>query len=69
MSVTVTEQPLLLSVEQTALLTGLGARTIWRLASSGEFPKPVQIAGRRATRWKRSDVEAWVDGLQPGASR
>ena len=53
--------PLLLTVKETARLTQLGARTIWRYASIGLFPKPVYIG--RSARWKREAVEQYVRDL------
>lgn len=54
-------EPELLTVEQVAQLTTLGVRTVWSLVSEGSFPRPVKIG--RATRWRRSQVMAWVDSL------
>ena len=54
-------EPELLTVEQVAQLTTLGVRTIWSLVSEGSFPRPVKIG--RATRWRRSQIMAWVDSL------
>jgi excisionase family DNA binding protein len=55
-------QPELLTVEQTAMMTSLGVRTIWTLTAKGEFPRPVAVG--KAARWKRSAVMAWIEGLQ-----
>ena len=54
-------EPELLTVEQVAQLTTLGVRTVWSLVSEGSFPRPVKIG--RATRWRRSQIMAWVDSL------
>ena len=32
----------------------------WQLVSAGEAPAPVRI-GRRSTRWRRSEVFAWLE--------
>jgi prophage regulatory protein len=41
-------------------LTGLSRMTRWRLAQSGDFPKPIRLAAR-ATAWLESDVRAWME--------
>lgn len=58
------DRRLLITVEDTAAITGLGVRTLWRLVSAGEFPKPVRIPGLRAARWRCADVREWVDTLE-----
>lgn len=52
----------LLNVEAVARMVSLSVRAVWRMVSTGQFPKPVRIG--RSTRWRRSDVEAWIDGLR-----
>ncbi len=54
---------LLLTDQQTAALAGISRRTVWSLVSQGLFPAPVKVPGVRMTRWKRSDVQAWVEAL------
>jgi predicted DNA-binding transcriptional regulator AlpA len=39
----------------------VGRTTVWNGVKSGRFPKPVKICG--LTRWKRSEVETWLDGF------
>ena len=36
---------------------------IYRYISRGVFPKPVRM-GPRSSRWRESDVQGWIDGLQ-----
>lgn len=55
------EPALLLDVRETAALVGMSARWLWRAVSAGDFPTPIKIG--RATRWRRCEVEAWVEGL------
>ena len=68
--------PLLIDVSEAARLTGLSVRTVWRFASSGRFPLPVKIGGRRL--WSRSQLIQWVEsgclavdriGREGGATR
>jgi len=54
--------PELLRVEEVAALVGLGVRTVWGLVAEKEFPRPVKVG--RLSRWRRSAVEAWMDGLE-----
>jgi prophage regulatory protein len=41
-------------------LTGFSVSTLYRLAKSGDFPKPVKI-GARASGWLAGEVEAWIE--------
>lgn len=50
---------LLLKVEEVAAMLGLSERTVWRLASSGEFPQPIKLG--RSVRWARSTIEKFVE--------
>ena len=47
-------------------LVGLKVAAIYRMMRTGDFPKPVRI-GSKAVRWRREDIEAWIDSL-PRAS-
>lgn len=45
---------------------GFGNATIWRWVKEGRFPQPVRI-GKRWTRWRKADVEAFINRNQtPG---
>lgn len=50
----------ILRTRAVCTLTGLSRVTIWRLVRDGKFPRPVQLTGRRATGYYRSDVEGWL---------
>ncbi|NLS97973.1 MAG: helix-turn-helix domain-containing protein [Planctomycetaceae bacterium] len=54
--------PTLLTPDQAAAYIGMSRRWVYRAASAGEFPRPVKIGS--ATRWRRSDLDQWVEGLQ-----
>ena len=54
------EPALLLDVAAVAQLLGVSPRHVWRLADSGEFPKPVAL-GLKLKRWPRSVVLSWVE--------
>lgn len=48
---------LLTTREVTALLK-LDRSTLWDWTRKGRFPKPIKLG--RATRYRRSDIEAWL---------
>lgn len=50
--------PILLSVIQLADLLQLSTRTIWRMRSASQLPKPLQLGG--SVRWRREDIEKWI---------
>lgn len=57
--------PALLRDAQVATLLGISPRQVWKLAATGNLPKPVQVPGTRSTRWKRDDLLAHVESLSP----
>jgi predicted DNA-binding transcriptional regulator AlpA len=52
--------PLLTRSDLQRLLR-LSDRTIRRLVSSGEFPRPIKLGGTH--RWRREDIRAFLDRL------
>ena len=54
---------LLLDLPEVSRITSLSRRTVWRLCSAGDFPRPVRVPGIRAARWKAADVAEWVEQL------
>lgn len=50
----------LLRRQQVQALTGLARSTLYKLISKGEFPTPVQLAGR-AVAWDSQAVDAWIE--------
>lgn len=57
----------LLKVDEVAGRLGVSVRTVWRLVSKGELPKPCKIRG--CTRFALSDVVAFADrARQTGAA-
>ncbi len=57
------ENVLMLSLEEVAAMLCLGQSTVRKLAKDGNFPKGLKLG--TATRWRKSDICAWVDGLAP----
>jgi predicted DNA-binding transcriptional regulator AlpA len=54
-----TDRPL--ADDHTAAATvGISRSKWWALVRSGEAPPPIRV-GRRSTRWRRSDVFAYVE--------
>jgi excisionase family DNA binding protein len=58
-----TEDPkirsLTLDVKQVAHLLSVSRRTVYRLLDAGQIPKPLKLGG--ATRWRRTDIELFVE--------
>ena len=51
----------LLRAEEVGHRFNVSERTVWRLVSGGELPKPVKIG--RCCRWRKVDVDAYIDAL------
>lgn len=49
-----------LKLKDVVAITSLSRSTIYRLASSGEFPRPIKLACH-ASGWLREDVENWLN--------
>jgi prophage regulatory protein len=49
-----------LRIWQVVEKVGLSAPTIWRLCSSGEFPKPIKIS-RGCTAWLEHEIDELID--------
>jgi prophage regulatory protein len=45
---------------QVCALIGLRRSAIYAAIARGEFPQPLKV-GRRASAWRRSDIEAWLE--------
>ena len=43
--------------------TGLSRSSLYREMRRGSFPEPFRV-GPKAVRWRLSEVEQWIDGLQ-----
>lgn len=59
----------LLTEKEVLRITGLRSRvTLWRKGRdpNDPFPRPY-TDGVRLKRWKQSDIEAWIDNLQPAS--
>lgn len=47
-----------IDARQLAELLGLSVRTVRRLDSSAELPRPIRIGG--AVRWRYEEIKAWI---------
>ena len=52
----------LLRLRDVKTKTGLGSSTIYRYIQAGTFPAPVKIGGF-TSRWRESQVDAWIVAL------
>ena len=55
------DQPLLLNVDELARFLSISRRSVWRMVSAQELPSPIRLG--RATRWRRLEIEEFVEGL------
>ncbi|MGV6874522.1 helix-turn-helix transcriptional regulator [Pseudochelatococcus sp. B33] len=58
------EMDRLLKITEVKEIVGMGASTIYRKVSDGEFPAPVRLSGGMS-RWRRSDLDRWMRSLTP----
>lgn len=61
------DRKLLLRAAEVGALMGTSERWIWDKHNAGRLPKPVRIG--RLVRWRRSDIEAWIEAGCPDCSK
>ena len=49
----------LIRLEEVLSYTGLSRSELYRQIQVGIFPRPVKV-GKRAVRWRESEVEEWI---------
>lgn len=54
----------LLNIKEVMAIVHMGRNTIYTKMKEGKFPKQFRT-GKRAVRWKESEVREWYDSLQP----
>ena len=59
MSEIVTQSQVMLSDKQVCELLGVSRSHFWRMISAGLAPKQVHVGGR-VSRWRRTDIDAWI---------
>ncbi len=52
-------EQLLISVDRVASLLDVSVRTVWRLRSCGQIPKPVKLG--RSIRWNARELSEWIE--------
>jgi excisionase family DNA binding protein len=52
-------EPLLISVDELAMILKISPRSVWRLLSAGKMIEPIRIGG--AVRWRFQEVKNWID--------
>ena len=58
----------LLRITDVCELTGLSRAKVYELLKAGKLPAPVQVPGlERGQRWRASDLDAWINAMQPSA--
>lgn len=62
-----TDTGTLLRACDVARLLACDERTVWRWASAGTIPPPIRIGG--ATRWRRADLDDFLDAKAQAAAR
>jgi excisionase family DNA binding protein len=61
-------EPLLVTAQDLARLLKVSTRTLWRLLSGGELPKPVRFGG--TVRWRLDEIRKWIaDGCPKRPAR
>lgn len=48
----------LVSAEELARILAISTRSLWRLRSAGQLPRPVKLGG--SIRWRIDEVERWI---------
>ena len=49
----------LITASQLADLLNISERTLYRLKSSGQLPRPIHLGG--SVRWRLTDIRDWID--------
>lgn len=55
---------LTLGCDEAAALLGMSRATFWKLHSNGKVPLPIRFSDR-VVRWRRKELEAWVNAGCP----
>lgn len=52
--------PALVDVQSVASMLGCSTRHVYRLSDAGRMPAPVRLGS--LVRWRKVDVETWIEG-------
>ena len=58
---------MLLKAHEVAEMLGVSVGSVWRWSASGRLPAPVKLG--RASRWRKSEIEAKIAKLSPVPTR
>lgn len=50
----------LLNVREVSAALGVCSRQVWKMAASGQAPKPVRLG--RCVRWRAGELREWIVG-------
>jgi predicted DNA-binding transcriptional regulator AlpA len=50
----------LMTIDDLSRELRIGARTLWRMISIGQFPPADLRCGRKIVRWRRATVQRWI---------
>lgn len=54
-----TTTPSMIDVKEVATILSVSTRTVWRLVSSDQLPRPIRFG--RNVRWRLADIERWIE--------
>ena len=57
----------ILRLREVSMLTRLSKATIYRLLSSGRFPRPIRLSVR-AVGWRTKEIEEWLASRERAGS-
>ena len=63
---TVEYQNSLMTPSQVAAYVGVNRVTIYRMLNKRAFPPPMRIS-ERVVRWRKSELDAWLDSRREGS--
>jgi predicted DNA-binding transcriptional regulator AlpA len=52
-------EPLLISVDELAMILKMSPRSVWRNLSAGKIIEPVRIGG--SVRWRFQEIKNWIE--------
>ena len=61
------EQELMWTVTQVAEALHLSERSVWRMAATGQLPRPIRIG--RAVRWSAASLRRWLAAKEAAAEK
>ena len=55
--------PVLMTVADLAAMLNTSQRSIYRFSAEGKIPRPARLG--QQPRWRRAEVEAWIEAGMP----